>query len=169
MRRLVAVSVLCLVALVLAGCGGGGDDSSEAASSESGVSQQATNVAAEEEGEGAAPDGEAGPPPDSEEQSEAPVEAAIVFAERELVSAVGPGRDGPRLGSVTVGVPEGGVEAADFPGLFGPESDSFEARFSVGSTCGGACVQRTAAEWVAIAEEVEFQPVPRRGELRDRD
>ena len=154
MRRFVVVSVLCLVALVLAGCGGGEDDSSEAASSEAGDSQEAMEVEAEEEGE--ASDGEAGPPPDGEEPGEGPVEAAIVFEERELVSAVGPGRDGPWLGSVTVGVPEGWVEAADFPGLFRPESDSFEAQFSVGGTCGGACVQRTAAEWAEVAEETEF-------------
>ena len=150
---LLLTAALLIAALGIAACGGGGDDDDDSRGADSSAAAQSQ---AEDQAEEQASDGEAGPPPDGDEQSEAPVEPAIVFEERELVSTIGPGRDGARLGSVTVAVPAAWVEAEDFPGLFGPEDDPFSVQFNVGSTCGGGCAQRTAGEWAEIAEDVEF-------------
>ena len=109
----------------------------------------------------------AGPPPSADaanddQQADAPT-AELVFERREIVSYVGGGDEGTRKGSVTVAIPVGWDQAPGSPGVFRLPDDSLGSQFSVGSTCGGSCIARTAAEWAALTAAGEF------GQFRDTE
>ena len=152
---------LLIAVLAVAACGGSddGDDGDPAAA----VSPQPETPIPTD----SADDAPAGPPPaadaaNDDQQADAPT-AELVFERREIVSYVGGGEEGTRKGSVTVALPVDWDQAPDFPGLFGLPDDPFGPQFSVGSTCGGACIARTTAEWAALTDEGEF------GQFRDTE
>jgi hypothetical protein len=152
MRVFWGTMVILIAALAIAACGGSSDGDSD------GTTAVVSSEAATPVGTDSDEDLPAGPPPalDPSPEAEAPTAAALVFEAREIVSYVFAGDEDSRLGSVTVGVPAGWDEAEDFSGLFGLLSDPFGPQFSVGSSCGGGCDSRTAAEWAVVAEDVVF-------------
>ena len=81
----------------------------------------------------------------------------LTFQARTILSLAVPGDESTRLGSVTVPVPLDWPEDPALPGRFLADPEDFVAIFDVGSSCGGACRPRSAAEWLALAQEAEFE------------
>jgi hypothetical protein len=152
----VAIGLLAigLVAVAAAACGG--DDSDAVVASDAAAAIEAA----------AAIDNAADPPapadpipgePDSIPFSLASNAEFLTFQARPIVSFAIPGDESTLLDSVTVPVPLDWPEDPVFPGRFLADPEELKVTFHVGSSCGGRCAPRSTAEWLALAQETEFE------------